>query len=577
MDTTCGRSRLDTCVSHTDRGDRPEAKISYPSGELMIIRTVFTGVMLLSLLVGASTNASSRETPYSQRSHHQSRTYERIQAEAGSMRVVVKFIDGSGVRASAKSFVLKPALTDQRRFSRHNISDNSRRSQIEAANSLIRSYGLSAAPLIADGEGDLSRQWKQAENYWKHEVAELAAYSQLILSDPKSDRRYVSLVRSLNALGIVEVAYLEPIAEIPEGVKTLSAPPPANNTCAAEPAPGNLGDLAPLQGYMHAPPSGTNATSAHKLPGGRGEDVRIIDIEGGAHPHADLPPLIMQIGNLYSMPGQDYALHGTKVLGVLGSKADGNGTIGMAPEASIGIRSIFNANQYGDWDTAILDTANTASHIYWAGKHSLNGVVLIELQRLGPVQNDACPCTNQKSCALTPLEFWPADFDAIQTAVGNGATVVEAAANGGRNLDHPIFEGAFDQATHDSGAIMVTGSKSNGVTPMCYVGSPNHGSRINLHSWGENVATTGSDKLFDGPGTCHDYTYFNGSSSASAIVAGVVASLQGMHRATFGKPAEPDYLRKLLVSTGTPQEAGTENLPIGTQPDLLKAVQEMVE
>ncbi|HYG83113.1 MAG TPA: RICIN domain-containing protein, partial [Pyrinomonadaceae bacterium] len=68
---------------------------------------------------------------------------------------------------------------------------------------------------------------------------------------------------------------------------------------------------------------------------------------------------------------------------------------------------------------------------------------------------------------------------------------------------------------------------------------------------------------------------FSGTSSASAIVAGAVASLQGARRAS-GRPAlTPIELTALLRATGSPQLGGPAAVvarPIGVQPNLQAAI-----
>ena len=62
---------------------------------------------------------------------------------------------------------------------------------------------------------------------------------------------------------------------------------------------------------------------------------------------------------------------------------------------------------------------------------------------------------------------------------------------------------------------------------------------------------------------------FGGTSAASAIVAGVAAVVQGMHRAAHGTPLAAATLRALLAdpSLGTPQHTPSARL-IGPMPDL---------
>ena len=303
----------------------------------------------------------------------------------------------------------------------------------------------------------------------------------------------------------------------------------------------------------------------HQENGGHGEGVRVIDIEAGYGRHSDHPQQISLVGET----SKYYREHGPAVVGVIAAKDNGIGMTGIAHAVNMGFRSLWNNEQFDDWGDANSNSANVANHIYWGAKHSLQGIVLIELQRPGPKEED-CPCGT--SCSAAPVEYWPAEFDAIQTAVGNGAVVVEAAGNGARSLDHPVFEQLFDREVRDSGAILVSASASDGITPKCGGTGPNFGTRIDLHAWGEDVATTGSagGKLFPELHFCTNYTVgFSGSSSASAIVAGAAASLQGIHRNLTGEPMAPADLVELMVSTGTPQAQGTEDSqPIGPQPNI---------
>ncbi len=62
---------------------------------------------------------------------------------------------------------------------------------------------------------------------------------------------------------------------------------------------------------------------------------------------------------------------------------------------------------------------------------------------------------------------------------------------------------------------------------------------------------------------------FSGTSSASPIVAGAVANLQGVAKTQFGGPLLPEEVRSLIVETGTPQVGPGH---IGPRPDLRAAL-----
>jgi hypothetical protein len=129
--------------------------------------------------------------------------------------------------------------------------------------------------------------------------------------------------------------------------------------------------------------------------------------------------------------------------------------------------------------------------------------------------------------------------------------VVEAAGNGSVQLDAPGCLDLFDRSVRDSGAIIV--GAGNPFHERLSFSS--HGSRVDLQAWGERVATTGYGDLFNPGDTLQRYTSgFNGTSSASPIVAAAVLSVQGARIASGAGPLDPVPLRTLLAATGAPQD-----------------------
>src|SRR5262249_36556248 len=151
-------------------------------------------------------------------------------------------------------------------------------------------------------------------------------------------------------------------------------------------------------------------------------------------------------------------------------------------------------------------------------------VILLEQQIPGPGGQSA----------PVAVEWDKANYNAIVIAVGNGIHVVEAAGNGYQNLDgsaythgngghHPFMPGM------DSGALLVGAGGAPGVLPAppalpddrSRLDFSNYGSRVDLQGWGELVVTTGYGDFYNAEGTNLFYTNFSGTSSASAIMAGV--------------------------------------------------------
>ena len=245
--------------------------------------------------------------------------------------------------------------------------------------------------------------------------------------------------------------------------------------------------------------------------------------------------------------------HGTAVMGVMAGQANGYGVTGIAHGAQVGHEGIAGQS---------IASAITRAALV-AGK---GGIVLLQLQARGPRSTRDCTC-NTSQCDEVPLEYWRANFDAIAQATASGVHVVEAAGNGSVDLDSPVYRGAFDRSVRDSGAILVGAATADTRAPMCWT---THGSRVDLHAWGEKVVTLGYGDL-SGSGEDRWYTdSFSGTSSAAPIVVGAVANLQGIANATGMGPLEPRALRELLRATGTPQASSDKQ--IGPMPDLRGAI-----
>ncbi len=101
----------------------------------------------------------------------------------------------------------------------------------------------------------------------------------------------------------------------------------------------------------------------------------------------------------------------------------------------------------------------------------------------------------------------------------------------------------------------------------------NYGERVNLQGYGSEVYTTGYGDLFDGNGDLNQYytSGFGGTSSASPIIAGAAASIQGYMKANFGSVLTSDYIREILYQTGTAQLGNTLE-HIGPRPNLDSAL-----
>jgi hypothetical protein len=323
-------------------------------------------------------------------------------------------------------------------------------------------------------------------------------------------------------------------------------------------------NFEPSQGYIDSAPDGIGAAEIWGLGGAKGTGVTICDIEGNWNrTHEDLPSGIPLIGGTV-IDDLGWRNHGTAVLGEMVSVPNAKGTVGISHGAKAVVHSaIIN----GVFNTAGAIT-NAASQL------KAGDVILIELQATGP---------NGKYVAM---QYWGDIFSAIAAATAKGITVVEAAGNGNENFDLPIFVNTGLQK--DSGAIVVgagvpptnhfdfdSGYASIGV-PRSRIWFSNYGKILNVQAWGWHVTTLGYGDAQGGASENSWYTLrFSGTSSASPIVTGSVACLQGRAKSKNGAPMTPKKVRDILMATGTPQAAGP-GVPltqkIGPQPNLPKAM-----
>ena len=181
-----------------------------------------------------------------------------------------------------------------------------------------------------------------------------------------------------------------------------------------------------------------------------------------------------------------------------------------------------------------------------------------------------------------PLGYLPAEavyniYEAIHLATQKGIIVVQAGGNGVRYLDEYADQSGtqawggkqiFNRSSkdfRDSGAILVGAGSS--TAPHSRMAFSNHGSRIDVYAWGENVLTSQNS----------GYTHkFSGTSSAAAIVAGAVLLTQGLaqtanYTTNYKGRLSPQEMRELLVFGGTPSRLPGEDL-IGVMPNMREII-----
>lgn len=163
-----------------------------------------------------------------------------------------------------------------------------------------------------------------------------------------------------------------------------------------------------------------------------------------------------------------------------------------------------------------------------------------------------------------PWTYSRSIWDRINLLSRRGVTVVLAAGNG--NVDLSPQAGIMPDYG-DSGVFLVGAVASTTGRRLSFSNYNNISSLI--CSWGHQVATTGYSGLQRLPGNNHNYTAeFNGTSSATPLVTGVLALIQSYTKRKFGICLNCLEMRELIAKTGS--DVGVVD-GVGHQPDVMKA------
>jgi hypothetical protein len=297
-------------------------------------------------------------------------------------------------------------------------------------------------------------------------------------------------------------------------------------------------------------PLGVDAIYAWDVGAGTGTGIRVADLENGWRlDHDELITANIRQLSVFGSSGVD---HGTAVAGIVVGADNGVGTIGIVPNVELGLFTPDRGPGRGTNTAGAIDVA--------AANLGSGDVLLLEVAR------PFFPGNNPDIL----IEFDPAVQGAIRRATLRGITVIEPAGNGGIALDVFPFVAHTRPGSPtfvDSGAIVVGAATLNLATSTWARTFSSFGSRVDCFAAGDNIRA---------PSSVATNTYqippqFSGTSGASAIIAGVAASIQAMTRAATGAPLAPSDLRRLLRSailgtlTDSPLGSG-----IGSMPDLRK-------
>lgn len=433
---------------------------------------------------------------------------------------------------------------------------------------------------------------------------------------------YVESPRRLDPAQLIEV--LSPLAEI--DLVYLDLPTEVPFACVR-----NLPPQMQYYGcqiHLKSAPQGIDAEASWIRQGGDGggrrSGQRLIDVEEGwTFDHNDLKSHQPRL--LFGVIHDNWRDHGTKVLGVVCAAGNPAGCIGVAPHPkSVRAVSVWVQDPAAPQGMRKIPVAEAI----WAVLRCMlprrkvfpGDVLLIEQQAITTldIQN------NQVSAGM-PVEILPDTFILIQLATALGLVVVEPAGNGrqdggGCNLDdfcYVVAEGwdIWRDYTHRPDAVRFVRShiwldgigperlKSSQVSGAIMVGavsrdipssggqsgfrrllwssiairSSNYGKRLDCFGVGEDIVTCTSNTSAAGFTTDTYTSDFGRTSGASAIIAGLALTIQGIAQAAGGR-LKPSKVRAILGdwTTGTPvygaSQCGNVNQQVGTMPDMKKIV-----
>ena len=440
----------------------------------------------------------------------------------------------------------------------------------------LKKNKCSMMPLYGLREEKLKDKIAQLPPEFATELSGMVNYYYIQAEDSKLD----NLCQQLNKFDLVEAAYITP----PTVLASMDSLLKLHTTNTED--PGRLSttpDFTSRQTYLNPAPGGVDARFAWTFTGGQGLGIQVTDIEAGWNfEHEDLTRNSVGVVIGTSSTNTDLVDHGTAVTGIVSASNNFVGVTGIASDTRIG----------GAAPSIRLITSGTIRAA--ADRLNEGDIILIPLELAGPR-------AGARPKGYIPLEWWRDRYLAIRYAVALGIIVVAAAGNGSENLDDPIYDephpneifpndwfNPFNPNNPSSQAILVgAGAPPPGTHGRDHgpdrsrIEFSNFGQRVDCQAYGLEVTTTGIGDLQDSPNLNVRYTdVFGGTSSASPIVAGVLACLQGILRARSQKLLTSQQAIDLLRSTGSPQ-TDAPNRPrtqrIGNRPDLKQLIANVID
>ena len=472
--------------------------------------------------------------------------------DASKCTLVIKFLDASKVRA------------------RHGRLLSLTSADLAPVQTLLDAFGATVGPRFRIGEAKLANVEQLARERSGKTIADLAGVLQVFVAP----ERMLALGEALNMRPDIEIVQ----------IMAPPSPPPGTNCQQTDFVP-NTPDFRSLQTWQGDFSVGgielaqARTAVGHMDPDGNGvigifgggmavavidydylsdhEDLCMVTLEPGQVPQC-LPPFL-----LFGPPLGAYYLdcedHGTAVLGIIGAIEDTDPlepNIGMGGVAPMADQYFYPA--YTDaTGMRVGDAMLSATSDLPTGS-----IIVVEAQTI--IYGFDVQGTGATVWDWVPAE---ADFDiylATVAATTADMVVVAAAGNGAQDLDYTdpttgFAPYGFYTGRVDSGAIIV-GAGTPDVNHDRIVaggfGGSTFGARINVQSWGMDVATLGGGDVLPMPGVIDDRQFYTvqfaeGTSAATAIVGGVCVALQGLQQEVdVTSPLTSMQMRTLLINSG---------------------------
>ncbi len=330
---------------------------------------------------------------------------------------------------------------------------------------------------------------------------------------------------------------------------------------------------------------GDNLTSAVAVPGALGDKVTVGVIDSGFDiNHEDIskfraPNSFIKTANPAlgetELPFKGTEQHGTAVTGLLVADKNSFGVTGSVPNAKL----LYGNGNY------INSSGQTRS-----GIEVLLGKMGEKMQAGDVINISMGPSTmcGQAEVDL-PIGYFPSENAVLQTLRQKGVIVVNAAGNNNNNYDDACYQGTWMNKPYGTDPtdpkIFLAGARSPGKWCTDLYGTEflanlnarlpfsTYGRRVDMSAWGLCVMSTGKVAMTIsggvGPDYFNSYSFgFNGTSSASPMTAGVIASFVSAFKTKFGVVPPIDTIRQQILTTGVAQVTSAGSLAgnIGPMP-----------